>query len=129
MKTKYEFVNGEVVEIEISEEWAEVLKEMDRKEYNNDHAETRRHVTLDASFDASDWLIDEKADPAEIVSKRMMIKEGIDNLSECQREILINVCVIGISVAEYAELKGIGLTTAYYNLDRAKNNLKKFLEA
>ena len=43
MKTKYEFVNGEVVEIEVSEEWAEVLAELDRQEYNNDKKETRRH--------------------------------------------------------------------------------------
>ena len=45
MKYKYEFAN-ENKTIEISEEWISVLEELDRLEYNNNHAETRRHVSL-----------------------------------------------------------------------------------
>ena len=47
MKYNYEFLD-ETVEIEISEEWAAVLYEFDKREYNNNHTETRRHITLDA---------------------------------------------------------------------------------
>ena len=42
MKIKYAFAD-ETVEIEVSEEWGNILIDLDRQEYNNDHAETRRH--------------------------------------------------------------------------------------
>lgn len=47
MKIKYEFAN-ETVEIEVDEEWGNLLIDLDRQEYNNDHAETRRHCSLNA---------------------------------------------------------------------------------
>jgi hypothetical protein len=34
-------------EIEVSEYWYAVLKVLDRQEYNNGHAETRRHIVFD----------------------------------------------------------------------------------
>jgi len=47
MKIKYHF-NTETIEIEVSEEWGEILVELDRQEYNINHKETRRHTSLDA---------------------------------------------------------------------------------
>jgi hypothetical protein len=46
MKVSYQFAN-ESVEVEVEEAWGELLMDMDRKEYNNDHKETRRHASLD----------------------------------------------------------------------------------
>ena len=58
---RYEFANGDVVELRISRngsadddkngitsEWLELLLDLDRREYNNNQAETRRHVSLNA---------------------------------------------------------------------------------
>ena len=56
MKIKYEFVAEETVEIEVSEEMYEELKELDRREYNNNHRETRRHSSLDTGLEHSEWL-------------------------------------------------------------------------
>lgn len=47
MKVRYEFANGEVSEIEVDDSLGELLMDFDRQEYNNDHKETRRHVSLD----------------------------------------------------------------------------------
>ena len=47
MKIEYKFVTG-AVEVEVSNEWGTLLVDMDRQEYNNDHKETRRHISLDA---------------------------------------------------------------------------------
>ena len=56
MKIKYEFAD-ETIEIEVSEDWGAVLIELDRQEYNNDHAETRRHCSLDQlTADGNDWI-------------------------------------------------------------------------
>ena len=60
MKYKYEFAN-ENKSIEISEEWISVLEELDRLEYNNNHAETRRHVSLDDGEDG-EWLSTERGE-------------------------------------------------------------------
>ena len=37
MKIRYEFTNGEISEIEVDESLGELLVELDRQEYNNDH--------------------------------------------------------------------------------------------
>ena len=52
MKIRYEFVNGEVSEIEVDDSLGELLVDFDRQQYNNDHRETRRHVSLPSSHPA-----------------------------------------------------------------------------
>ena len=48
MKIKYQFAT-ETVEIEVSDDWGNLVIDLDRQEYNNDHKENRRHVSLDAA--------------------------------------------------------------------------------
>ena len=47
MKITYEFVTGEVSEVEVDERLGGMLLDLDRQQYNNDKKETRRHVSLD----------------------------------------------------------------------------------
>lgn len=47
MKIKYEFAT-ETVEVEVSEEPGTAIVDLDRREYNINHKETRRHCSLDA---------------------------------------------------------------------------------
>ena len=47
MKIKYQFAT-ETVEIEVTENWGNVIVDLDRQEYNNNHTETRRHCSLEA---------------------------------------------------------------------------------
>ena len=47
MKISYEFVTGEISEIEVDDTLGEMLLDFDRQQYNNDQKETRRHVSLD----------------------------------------------------------------------------------
>ena len=47
MKITYEFVTGEISEVEVDESLGGMLLDLDRQQYNNDHKETRRHVSLD----------------------------------------------------------------------------------
>lgn len=44
MKIKYQFAT-ETVEIEVADDWGNLVIDLDRQEYNNDHTETRRHVS------------------------------------------------------------------------------------
>ena len=55
MKIKYEFAT-ETISVDVDDEWANILIDLDRVEYNNDHAETRRHCSLD-EYDADGNLV------------------------------------------------------------------------
>lgn len=46
MKIQYKFVN-ETISIDVPDDWGEILIDLDRQEYNNDHKETRRHYSLE----------------------------------------------------------------------------------
>ena len=60
MKIKYEFVTGEISEVEVEDSLGELLVDMDRLEYNVNHKETRRHVLLSAIDPADRFLTAEE---------------------------------------------------------------------
>ena len=65
MKIKYEFVNGESMEVEVSEEVGGIIVDRNgsgRSPYNNEKKETRRHCTLSTLGDEGKWLIDPDSD-------------------------------------------------------------------
>ena len=49
MKIKYQFAT-ETVEIEVADDWGNLVIDLNRQEYNIDHKETRRHISLDAAL-------------------------------------------------------------------------------
>ena len=49
MKIEYRFVTGEKVTAEISDEFKDVVIELDKEEYNCNRKETRRHKSLSLS--------------------------------------------------------------------------------
>lgn len=70
---RYEFSNGDVVELRISRsgngsddkngitaEWLEMLLDLDRREYNNNQTETRRHCSLNAMDQDDNQIATEK---------------------------------------------------------------------
>ena len=134
MKIKYEFVTGEVVEVEVEENIGKVIMELDRVEYNNDHKETRRHCTLSAVKYEGEWLISDIDDPG---NDRNLDENGLEDdmlsralltLPKKQRDAFFAIHREGYSVSEYAEEKGITQWAVYGLLRRAENNLKKFYE-
>ena len=128
MKIKYEFAN-EVIEIEVSEEWGNVLLELDRLEYNNNKTETRRHYSLNTIADAGAWLMDESMEPCACVCEKAdleMMEAKVDMLSRDHAEIIRTVCLGGMTLADYATKKGITRQAASQKYKRAKKNLKKF---
>ena len=61
MKIQYKFAN-ESVEIEVSDEWGEILIDLDRQEYNKDHKETRRHYHLEGcAYEGDDFAVEDPA--------------------------------------------------------------------
>lgn len=59
MKIQYKFVN-ETISIDVPDDWGEILIDLDRQEYNNDHKETRRHYSLEGKvYEGMDYAVED----------------------------------------------------------------------
>ena len=129
MKIKYEFVTGEVAEIEVDEKWGKILEDLDFEEKMNDRKETRRHVSLDTGAEWSDWLItddDPEGDIIEMIETRRDLTKALSVLSENQIKLVKALFVEGFSQEEYAEKNGVTQVAIARQLDRIRKKLKKY---
>ncbi|MEY8390493.1 sigma factor-like helix-turn-helix DNA-binding protein [Lachnospiraceae bacterium 45-W7] len=129
MKIRYEFINGEVSEIEVDEGLGELLIDFDRQQYNNDHKETRRHVSLDgmdyegevfASAEDTEWELLRREDTARLM-------EAMKALSPSQRELVLKVYFNGRSLVSIAAEEGVSHVAIVRRLNRIYEKLRKNL--
>ena len=106
MKVRYEFVNGEISEIEVDDNLGELLVDFDRQTYNNDHKETRRHVSLDG--------MDYEA--------RLM--GAMEALSPAQRELVRRVYFENEKISEIACKEGVSHVAIHDRLKRIYQKIK-----
>ena len=125
MKIKYQFAT-ETVEIEVADDWGNLVIDLDRQEYNNNHAETRRHVSYDAlDFDGDALAVD---DPAlTTYTERDALREAIEHLTLNQQYILRAHYFEGHTFTEITQALGVGVSSVTRAAKRAKKTLKKFL--
>ena len=128
MKIKYEFAT-ETVEVEVSAKDANIIVDLDRQEYNNDHAETRRHCSLEA-FNLDDALF-----PSDVDVEREVL-EGIDNkalyaaitqLQPQQQELVKRVYFRGEKLADIAREEGVSKTAITNRMKKITAALKNIL--
>ena len=93
MKISYEFVTGEISEVEVDESLGGMLLDLDRQQYNNEQKETRRHVSFDgmdyegelfASAEDTEGEAERREDMARLFS-------AMEALSQSQRELVEKV--------------------------------------
>ena len=129
MKIKYEFAD-ETIEIEVSEDWGAVLIELDRQEYNNDHAETRRHCSLDQlTADGNDCVAcsDDVEDALLISEDNKKLYAAIKKLEPRQQYLIEQVYFLGRKQVDLAAEEGVSHVAITYALQRAVKKIKKFL--
>ena len=93
MKITYEFVTGEISEVEVDERLGGMLLDLDRQQYNNDQKETRRHVSLDG-MDYEGELFASAEDTEREAERREDIARlfsAMEILSPAQRELVEKV--------------------------------------
>lgn len=129
MEIKYEFVTGEVLEIEVEDAMGEVLLEFDRKEKNNDRRETRRHMSLDGMDFEGDTFRAEADTLREAMGRvdteRLM--EALDMLSATQKGLLLKVYFKGMRIADIARAEGVSEAAVRNRLQKIYRKLKKIL--
>lgn len=122
MKIRYQFVT-ETMDVDVPEEWGKAILEFDRQEYNNDHAESRRHVSLDSM----DYEGDVFADPNDTTGKTeayIELARAIGALHPLQQELLRRVYSEGQSVADIAKAEGVSRAAIHDRLNRILKTLK-----
>ncbi len=129
MKRAYHFVN-ETVEIEVEEKWDQVLKELDRLEYNNNHRETRRHSSLDDPDGKGSRIPSEKNLEEEVERREeiVMLKRAVATLGQAQKDLLRRVYYLEEKQSEIAKAEGVQRTAISGRLQRIYTQLKKFFE-
>lgn len=107
----------------------EILDEMNREEYNSWQTHNRRKLSFQKITEEDESLIDEeeirnyeKKEMYEAVCQRIHC-----SLKPNQAEMIIAICIEGMSVKEYAGIKGETITAVSNRLIRAKSILKKIL--
>lgn len=135
---RYEFSNGDVVELRISRsgngsddkngitaEWLELLLDLDRREYNNNQTETRRHCSLD-SFNQDETLFASEKDGFEEFYEEETWNEMCKVLTEREKVIGDLYFRQGYKQKEIADIFEIDFTRVAHILGRIRKKLKKF---
>ena len=125
MKYDYHFSN-EIISIDIPDSDYDVLIEMDRLEYNANHKETRRHISLEVC-DQDDNRLRSNTDLEEICIQRMEIdalRRGMDSLLPEQRELIWKLFFEGQSITSLARAEGVSKAAICRRLNRALDRLK-----
>ena len=108
MKIEYRFVTGEKVTAEISDEFKDVVIELDKEEYNCNRKETRRHKSLSLS-DKNIENISISSDICDDVFKNFdkeKLHNAISRLKPNEQELLHNLYLNDkpITQKEYANI-------------------------
>ena len=130
MKIRYQFVDGEVSEIEVDDALGEVLLDLDRQEYNNNQTETRRHCSLEA-LNLDEAFLPSDEDVEALILKNadaVRLQRAIMRLSPVQQALVEAIFFKGISVSEYAKQCGVSQPAMTQRKATVLRNLKKFLE-
>lgn len=129
MKIKYEFINGETSEIEVDAELGALLLDLEREEYNNDHAQTRRHTSLNG-MDYEGGIFASAADTAseaELRSDMAALHRAMDTLTPQQRELVKKVYFEGQRVSDIARAEGVSHVAILDRLNRIYKKIRKKL--
>ena len=105
MKVRYEFVNGEISEIEVDDNLGELLVDFDRQEYT---ADTEEQVL-------------KREDMARLL-------RAMEALTPAQRELVRRVYFENESIAAVARSEGVHESSVRERLRWIYKKLKKFLE-
>ena len=129
MKISYEFVTGEISEIEVDEHLGGMLLDFDRQQYNNDHKETRRHVSLDGMDYEGELFISAEDTEGEAERREDMARlfSAMAALSPEQRELVEKVYFEEQKISDIAAEEGVDKSAVSHRLERIHKKLKKFL--
>lgn len=130
MKISYEFVTGEIVEIEVPENITKMSIEIDRDIYNHNRKETRRHNSIDYMEDVGLQFEDNSVDIVVDLEQREVIDEieqALDILLPEQKELIEKVFYKNMKIVDIAAASGVTEAAVRNRLKKIYKKLKKVL--
>ena len=127
---RYHFSNGETISIEIPDNWGEILIDLNRLEYNNDHKETRRHYSLEGKvYEGKDYAVEDPGLEALFAgpTDEERLRAAIQKLDPDQQAMIRAIYFEGVSVNDYAARMGVTQSAISHRLQTVKKKLKKLL--
>ena len=126
MKVRYEFTNGEISEIEVDDSLGELLLDFDRQEYNNDHKETRRHISLDGMDYEGELFLSPADTEAEVLQREALARlmGAMEALSPAQRELVRRAYFENEKISEIAREEGVSHVAIHDRLKRIYQKIK-----
>ena len=127
MKISSEFVTGEISEIDVDEHLGGMLLDFDRQQYNNDHKETRRHVSLDGMDYEGELFVSAEDTEGEAERREDMARlfSAMAALSPEQRELVEKVYFEEQKITDIAREEGVSKQSVHERVERALKKLKK----
>ena len=124
---RYEFATGNET-VDVPEEWAAVLEELDREEENNRKKETRRHLSLEAmDYEGEEFASEGDAESVLMENEYSPETEkALGSLTETQRRRLLMHCE-GMSCRRIAAQEGVGYTKIEKSIRQAEKKMKKIV--
>ena len=129
MKIAYQFAT-ETVAIEVTDDWGNILVDLDRDEHNNNRRETRRHYHLEAceyegmDFASEDFSFDTMLDGDE--AKRL-VAAALSCLTDAQQNLIRALYFKELSAKDYAKQSGISDAAVSKMKKAALKKMKKVL--
>ena len=131
MKIRYEFANGEISEVEVSEELGRTLAEMTHRAALRDRSETRRHVSLDKLLLLGAQIGDGSPSVEELTEQALdmaALRRAVDQLEPQQRALVQKVFYENRTIASIAREEGVNPATVSHRLERIYRKLNKIFE-
>lgn len=127
MKINYTFANGEVSDVEVSEEIGTVILDSRREESNLDRKERYHCYSLDGAEYEGEEMADGETPETILLAEAedRHIAETLELLSETQRRRLL-MLADGLSVREIARREEKEIKTIRESLDGARKKFLKF---
>ena len=128
MKIKYEFVNGDITEIEVADEIGAMIVDSRRAEDSADRKERRHCYSSDAidfegeeygTPDFTEMLFDNRTE------QNARVREAFSHLSEIQQKRL-RMLAGGLSIREIARIEGKNYGSVRESIEAARKKFLKF---
>lgn len=130
MKIKYEFIDGSVTEVEVSDEIGAVIIEARRLEHNADERERyHRSFSIDAAeYEGTEWA-DHSTPESEMVQDEdnAQLYWALGCLTEAQRRRFLSYAD-GLTIREIAAQEGVQIKAVQDSIAQARKKLQKFFK-
>ena len=131
MNIKYEFLTGETLEIEVSDDIGEVSISIDKEIYNSNRRESRRQNSAEDMLVQGNQLTDSTVDIPFMIEQQETIKAlhcALDKLLPQQRDLIQKMNFKEMSITQIARDEGVNESAIRDRLNRIYKKLKNILD-